>query len=79
MGNQRNAPGEGLGQFMESDEMLNKAMIPQNQLDVTSSVDLALLLDTIDATESDWRQLPDPYLLFAEELRRGLCRRLGGD
>jgi hypothetical protein len=76
--NEGNAPGEGLGRFMESDEMLNKAIIPQNQSGVTGSVDLALLLNTIDATESDWRQLPDPYPLFAEELRVGLCVLLGG-
>lgn len=74
MGNQKEkAPGGGLGRLSEVNEMLNKAIIPQKQ---TGSVDLALLLDTIDATENDWRQLPDPYPLFAEELRGGLCELL---
>jgi hypothetical protein len=57
--------------------MLNETIIPQNELRVTGSVDLSLILDTIDTTEADWRQMADPYPLLAEELRKDLCELLG--
>ena len=54
-----------------------KEVIPQNEPTENSGVNLVLLLDTLDATESQWEVLPDPYPLLLQEGRRAIAEAVG--
>jgi hypothetical protein len=41
------------------------------------AVNLEFLLDTLDATEELWRELPAPCSLFMEEIRQALSLAVG--
>jgi hypothetical protein len=52
----------------------------QDQSHATRPVlDLGFLLDTFDATEDYWQELPAPCPLFIEEVRRALCEAVEVD
>jgi hypothetical protein len=53
--------------------------ISQTQSNAPSPVDLMFLLDTVDASECFWRELPAPYPLLIEEIRLALCETVGVD
>ena len=54
-----------------------REIISQRQHHQNSSVNLILLLDTLDATQELWESLPSPYSLFLLEARRAIAETVG--
>jgi hypothetical protein len=52
-------------------------IVPQSEPSESTIVDLSFLLDTIDASQPFWQELPDPYPLFIEEARKALIEGVG--